>query len=67
MSELRETITFSEAQPPLFVGIDVGGTNIKIGLVDDHGRTLGYKSIPTTAETGATSTEAPRLTRKKSA
>ncbi len=53
MSDHRETIALSEAQPPLFVGIDVGGTNIKIGLVDDHGRTLGYLSIPTAAETGA--------------
>jgi hypothetical protein len=28
------------AQGPLYAGIDVGGTNIKIGLVDDHGATV---------------------------
>jgi predicted NBD/HSP70 family sugar kinase len=30
----------AEPQAPFFVGIDVGGTNIKFGLVDDAGRTL---------------------------
>lgn len=33
--------------PPFFFGVDVGGTNIKIGLVDDEGRTLAYRKIPT--------------------
>lgn len=33
--------------PPHFFGIDVGGTNIKIGLVDDHGKTVAFDSIPT--------------------
>ena len=32
---------------PLFFGVDVGGTNIKIGLVDDHGNTVVYRKIPT--------------------
>jgi glucokinase len=36
----------------LFVGIDVGGTNIKIGLVDDGGRTVAYRSIATEQERG---------------
>lgn len=44
----RQTIySISEASPPLFLGIDVGGTNIKIGLVDDLGRTFGYSTIET--------------------
>lgn len=39
--------------PPLFVGIDLGGTNIKAGLVDEAGRVLGAVSVPTQAEDGA--------------
>lgn len=42
-----EFVDKSNLQLPLFVGIDVGGTSIKIGLVDDLGRTLGFKSFPT--------------------
>jgi glucokinase len=41
-----------QASPPYFVGIDVGGTNTKIGVVDDLGQTLGYVSIPTIEEQG---------------
>ncbi len=36
-----------EAKPPFFAGIDLGGTNIKIGVVDDLGRPLSWLSIPT--------------------
>ncbi|MEM6329383.1 MAG: ROK family protein [Planctomycetota bacterium] len=32
---------------PVYAGVDVGGTNTKIGLVDDAGRSLAYESIPT--------------------
>ncbi|NME71885.1 ROK family protein [Flammeovirga aprica] len=32
------------------LGIDVGGTNTKIGFVDKHGRCLASKSIPTGAD-----------------
>ncbi len=42
----------SGVQKPFFIGIDVGGTNIKIGLVDDTGRTLAYHSMPTDQEKG---------------
>ncbi len=38
---------------PFFVGIDVGGTNIKLGLVDDSGETLAYHTMPTDQEKGA--------------
>jgi glucokinase len=34
-------------QPPLFLGIDVGGTNITLGLVSDGGDTIASGSIPT--------------------
>ena len=37
---------------PVYAGIDIGGTNIKIGLVDDRAQTLAYESIPTDQEHG---------------
>ncbi len=37
---------------PLFVGVDVGGTNIKVGLVDDAGTRVAYQSISTEQERG---------------
>lgn len=48
----RQFITPEQAARPLFVGIDLGGTSVKIGLVDDHGRPLGWHSIPTQVEQG---------------
>jgi glucokinase len=36
----------------VFVGIDVGGTNIKIGVLDGRDATLAYRSIPTDEERG---------------
>lgn len=53
MPPVRPMIAASEAQPPFFVGVDLGGTNIKVGLVDDQGRTLAHLSIPTEVERGA--------------
>ena len=41
----------TDASPPLFWGIDIGGTQIKIGLVDSMGGTVFQTSIPT-AEKG---------------
>ncbi len=41
-----------KSQLPFFIGIDVGGTNTKIGIVDDNGETLAYISIPTVEEEG---------------
>jgi glucokinase len=46
-------ISASEAQAPFFVGVDLGGTNIKVGLVDDLGRPLAHLSVPTQVERGA--------------
>ncbi|MEO8497322.1 MAG: ROK family protein, partial [Planctomycetota bacterium] len=48
-----ERIPRDQAVAPFFVGVDVGGTNIKIGVVDDNGDTLGQTSIPTDEERGA--------------
>ena len=53
MSQDRQFISVKEAQPPFFVGIDLGGTNIKMGVVDDSGRTLSWLTIPTEVEKGA--------------
>ncbi len=38
--------------PPFFLGIDLGGTNIKSGVVDDQGQPMSSVSLPTRAEAG---------------
>lgn len=48
----RLFLPVDEAQPPLFTGVDVGGTSVKIGVVDDQGRPLGWTSIATDATRG---------------
>src|ERR1043166_7191280 len=52
MSTTTTTIPRSEAKQPLFAGIDLGGTNIKVGLVDDDGKLLGAQSVSTQLEEG---------------
>ena len=52
MSQSRQFITPQQAQAPFFVGLDLGGTNIKVGVVDDLGRPLSWLSIPTEVEKG---------------
>lgn len=37
---------------PLFVGVDVGGTNVKLGIVDDQGALLAKSDFPTCEELG---------------
>ncbi len=44
----------SRAQPPFYWGVDVGGTGIKIGLVDDRGQTLAFRRLPTREPEGPT-------------
>lgn len=39
-------------QPPFYAGIDVGGTNIKAGVVDCNGIPLGKANVPTEAIKG---------------
>ena len=39
-------------RPPYYLGIDLGGTNIKSGVVDDAGRALSFVHIETQAELG---------------
>src|SRR5262245_58541252 len=40
------------AQPPFYVGIDVGGTSIKGGVVDDTAAVLSTVHLPTEAHLG---------------
>jgi len=40
------------SNPLYFVGLDVGGTGMKAGLVDDTGRKLGAGGLPTEPEKG---------------
>lgn len=35
-----------------YAGIDLGGTNIKCGIVDETGTVIKYESIPTNREKG---------------
>jgi glucokinase len=41
-----------ETTSPLYVGLDVGGTTMKGGVVDDAGRPLSAVSLPTEAHKG---------------
>ncbi len=43
-----------QADPPYYWGIDIGGTGIKLGLVDDSGHTIAYHKISTRESEGAT-------------
>ena len=49
----RQTVIIADAERPFFAGVDVGGTNTKIGLLDNQGRTLSFRSITTDVERGA--------------
>jgi glucokinase len=40
------------SQPPYYVGLDVGGSTMKAGAVDDAGHRLSSVSLPTEAERG---------------
>ncbi len=37
---------------PHFVGIDIGGTNVKVGIVDDNGKTLAFCKTKTEVSKG---------------
>ena len=39
-------------RPPFYLGIDLGGTNIKSGVVDDLGQSLSSVSLETEADRG---------------
>jgi hypothetical protein len=46
------SISKDKATPPYFAGIDLGGTNIKVGIVDDSGQVLVRSSTPTQTNRG---------------
>jgi glucokinase len=50
----KSKLPLSDAQAPFFVGLDLGGTNIKLGVVDDLGRTVAssYLTIKTEVPKG---------------
>jgi len=52
MSNAPPFIDVTAAQKPLFLGFDVGGTNIKLGVVDDLGRPIGHTKIVTEEDRG---------------
>lgn len=52
MSEARQFISANNAQRPFYVGLDLGATNIKVGLVDNAGQPLSWLTSPTLSELG---------------
>lgn len=51
-NQVSHQIAVEAAERPLFAGIDVGGTNIKFGVVDNQGRTIAKDSIRTETDLG---------------
>lgn len=47
MSTNQPIVPIPQCKAPFFFGVDVGGTGIKVGLVDDDGRTLAFGAIET--------------------
>ena len=47
-------LTPSLAEPPFVFGVDVGGTGVKIGLLDNQGRTLAFRAMDTEEPKGPT-------------
>jgi len=52
MADRSRWLPAADALRPLYAGVDLGGTNIKAGLVDDLGRTLAFHTEPTHADRG---------------
>jgi glucokinase len=52
MPYTRQFIALAQSEPPYYVGVDVGGTNIKVGVVDNQGRPMSWLSIHTEVERG---------------
>ena len=48
----RQITPRSQAKPPFYIGIDLGGSSSKIGVVDDVGNTLSFVNVPTAIEQG---------------
>ncbi len=52
MIEERIHFPISEATTPLFLGMNFGGSHLKLGVLDSEGRTLSYFATPHHAELG---------------
>lgn len=52
MPTSSELLPIDRAKLPLYAGIDVGGTNIKIGLIDEAGRTVAFTKTATDQHEG---------------
>lgn len=52
MVQKPQRISVGEAKTPFFVGVDLGGTRVKIGVVDDSGRPMARQSIATEGHRG---------------
>ncbi|MDR2437868.1 MAG: ROK family protein, partial [Planctomycetaceae bacterium] len=52
MVEERVHFPVTEAALPLFIGMNLGGTHLKIGIIDQEGRTVSYFATPHHAELG---------------
>lgn len=48
----RELLPLSDAQGPFYAGIDLGGTNIKAGIVDNLGRSVAFVTAANRIEEG---------------
>ena len=52
MKDRTAIVPRADAVPPFFLGVDVGGTGIKFGIVDNDGNTIARTRIPTEQEKG---------------
>ena len=52
MSDALPLTNIADAKRPLFLGFDVGGTSIKLGLVDDLGRPIARTKVMSEEERG---------------
>ncbi len=52
MACLRPLVALEQARSPFYVGIDLGGTTVKLGLVDDLGQTIAWEAIATEVQAG---------------
>lgn len=52
MSNTIQTVATDRIRPPLFAGIDVGGTTIKLGILDSYGRTIAFGTAQTHVQQG---------------
>ena len=44
-ADRRALYTIKDALPPFYIGVDIGGTSIKIGLVDDTGNAIDTGAV----------------------